>query len=176
MESTATPIPPAEGMHLRRLRDLTDFEVADGSPDVRGWSVRGADGQKFGEVSELIVEEEALKVRYLDIELDSRLRANKHERHILLPIGVAALDEEGDNVFVPALTLETVVEYPPYSEIQISRDYEEAMLRALNLPLPAAGSGSFYNQPSYDEQHFYQNRRPAELGAFRRRDQAGNAL
>jgi hypothetical protein len=158
-------------MHLRRLRDLTEFEVADGSPDVRGWSVRGADGQKFGVVAELIVEEEALKVRYLDIELLSNLRANKNERHILLPIGVAALDEEGDNVFVPALTLETVLEYPPYSEIQISRDYEEAMLRALRLPLPAAGSGSFYNQPSYDEQHFYQNRRPAELGAFRRREQ-----
>ena len=26
---------------LRRLRDLTDFEVADGNPDVRGWTVRG---------------------------------------------------------------------------------------------------------------------------------------
>lgn len=176
MEPTATPIPPAEGMHLRRLRDLTEFEVADGSPDVRGWSVRGADGQKFGEVSELIVEEEALKVRYLDIELDNRLRVNKHERHILLPVGVAALDEEGDNVFVPTLTLESVAEYPPYSEIQISREYEEAMLRALKLPLPAAGASSFYNQPSYDEQQFYQNRRPAELESFRRRDQAGNPL
>ena len=91
-------------------------------------------------------------------------------------MGVAALDEEGDNVFVPALTMETVVEYPPYSEIQISRDYEEAMLRALRLPLPAADSGSFYNQPSYDEQHFYQNRRPAELGSFRRRERGDTGL
>jgi hypothetical protein len=163
-------------MHLRRLRDLTEFEVADNSPDVRGWSVRGADGQKFGEVAELIVEMEALKVRYLDIELSSKLRVNEHERHILLPVGVAALDEEGDNVFVPALTLETVLEYPPYSEIQISREYEEAMLRALKLPLPEAGSATFYNQPSYDEQHFYQNRRPAELSSFRRRDPNGNIL
>ncbi|SMB86674.1 PRC-barrel domain protein [Hymenobacter roseosalivarius DSM 11622] len=176
MEPISTPIPPAEGMHLRRLRDLADFEVADSSPDVRGWSVRGADGQKFGEVAELIVEEEALKVRYLDIELSSNLRVNKHERHILLPVGVAALDEEGDNVFVPALTLETVLEYPPYAEIQISRGYEEAMLRALKLPLPEAGSEGFYNQSSYDEQHFYQNRRPAELNAFRRRDQNNNVL
>ncbi len=176
METTPTPIPPADGMHLRRLCDLTEFEVAEGSPDVRRWSVRGSDGRRFGQVAELIVEEDALKVRYLDVELDSSLPVNKHERHILLPIGVAALDEEGDNVFVPALTLETVVEYPPYSAIQISREYEEAMLRALKLPLPAAGSGSFYNQPSYDEQNFYQKRRPAELGAFRRRDEAGNSL
>ena len=41
---------------LRRLRDLTDFEVADDNPDVRGWTVRGSDGQSLGVVHELIVE------------------------------------------------------------------------------------------------------------------------
>jgi hypothetical protein len=166
----ASTIPSAEGMHLRRLRDLTDFEVADGSPDVRGWSVRGSDGKKFGEVYELIVEEDALKVRYLDIELDASLNVNDRERHILLPIGVAALDEEGDNVFVPSLTSESVLDYPPYIEIQITREYEEAMLKSLNLPLPLAQEKSFYNQLPYNEQSFYQNRRPINSDSFRRRD------
>jgi len=166
-----TPIPSGQQMHLRRLRDLSDFEVADGSPDVRGWAVRGGDGKKFGDVHELIVEEDALKVRYLDVELDQTLQVDKRASHILLPIGAAALDEDGDNVFVPSLTVETVLEYPPYTEIQITRAYEEAMLRSLKLPLPEAGSTGFYEQPSYDEQRFYQNRRPAELAnGFRRRD------
>ena len=40
---------------LRRLRDLTDFEVADGNPDVRGWAIRGRDGQALGTVFEMIV-------------------------------------------------------------------------------------------------------------------------
>jgi photosynthetic reaction center H subunit len=160
MENSA--IPPADGMHLRRLRDLTEFEVADGNPDVRGWSVRGGDGKKFGEVFELIVDTEALKVRYLDVELDTSLQVNEHERHILLPVGVAALDEDGDNVFVTSLTLETVLEYPPYIEIQITREYEEAMLRTLRLPVPTAGS--FYDQDSYNDQRFYQSRRRTELG------------
>ncbi|SHI30845.1 PRC-barrel domain-containing protein [Hymenobacter daecheongensis DSM 21074] len=157
-----TTIPSADGMHLRRLRDLTEFEVADGNPDVRGWSVRGGDGKKFGEVFELIVDSQALKVRYLDIELDAALQINEHERHILLPIGVAALDEDGDNVFVTSLTQESVLEYPPYVEIQITREYEEAMLRSLKLPLPAAGPGSFYDQDSYNDQRFYQRRRLGE--------------
>ncbi len=158
-------------MHLRRLRDLTDFEVADSSSDVRGWSVRGGDGKKFGDVAELIVEEDALKVRYLDVELDASLNIDKHERHILIPVGVAALDEEGDNVFVPSLTLDSVLDYPPYAEFQITREYEEAMLRALKLPLPEHGTGSFYEQSSFSEDSFYQNRRPAkQLGSFRRRD------
>lgn len=161
-------------MHLRRLRDLTEFEVADGNPDVRGWSVRGGDGKKFGDVAELIVEEEALKVRYLDVELDASLQINKHERHILIPVGVAALDEDADNVFVPSLTLESVLDYPPYAEFHITREYEEAMLRALKLPLPEHGTGSFYEQPSFTEETFYQNRRSTKmLGSFRRRDRQG---
>lgn len=142
---------------LRRLRDLTDFEVADDNPDVRGWAVRGGDGHALGVVHELIVDPEALKVRYLDVELAARFKRNQHENHILLPIGVASLDTDGDNVFVPALNAETVLHYPPYSEIQITRDYEEAMLRALGIG-SAAGSESFYERDSYDAGAFYRRR------------------
>jgi hypothetical protein len=143
---------------LRRLRDLTDFEVADGNPDVRGWTVRGSDGQALGAVFELIVDPEALKVRYLDVELDSRFRINEHENHILLPIGAAALDTEDDNVFVPALNSESVLNYPPYVEIQITRDYEEAMLRALGQESGTAVP-RFYEQDSFDADSFYSRRR-----------------
>ena len=149
-------------MHLRRLRDLAEFEVADGNPDVRGWAVRGGDGKKFGEVTELIVEEEALKVRYLDVVLNAALPTNEPARHILIPVGVAALDEEADNVFVPSLSLELVLDYPPYTEFQITRAYEEAMLRTLKLPLPEPSISSFYEQTSFNEQSFYQNRRPTK--------------
>ncbi|GGG46498.1 PRC-barrel domain-containing protein [Hymenobacter glacieicola] len=159
MEPITDSVPSGQGLHLRRLHDLSDFEVADGNPDVRGWAVRGADGQQFGQVHELIVDTDALKVRYLDVELDERLNINERDRHILLPIGVAALDEEADNVFVPSLTARSVLEYPPYVEIQISRQYEEAMLRALNLPLTQATTADFYSQPGYDDHAFYQRRR-----------------
>jgi hypothetical protein len=141
---------------LRRLRDLTDFEVADGNPDVRGWTVWGGDGQALGTVHELIVDPEALKVRYLDIELDSRFHINEYENHILLPIGVASLDSEGDNVFVPALNAESVLNYPPYIEIQVTREYETAMMRALGLePVP---DGDFYGSPAHDVSAFYRRR------------------
>ena len=159
MEPTTDPIPTGQGLHLRRLRDLTEFEVADDNPDIRGWAVRGADGRQFGRVFELIVDVDALKVRYLDVELDEALPINERDRHILLPIGVAALDEDADNVFVPSLTYQSVTEYPPYTEIQISRKYEQAMLRALNLPLPPAAEADFYDQPGYDGSTFYQRRR-----------------
>ena len=143
---------------LRRLRDLTDFEVADGNPDVRGWAVRGGDGQALGIVHELIVEPEELKVRYLDVELDARFQINEYENHILLPIGVASLDADDDNVFVPALNAESVLAYPPYVEIQITREYEEVMLRALGVAEQATGN-TFYEQGPYSSDSFY-SRRP----------------
>ena len=144
---------------LRRLRDLSDFEVADSNPDVRGWAVRGSDGQALGTVYELIVDPEALKVRYLDVELDARFHINEHESHILLPIGAASVDAEGDNVFVPALSARSVLDYPPYVEIQITREYEEAMLRALGKE-SAPANPRFYEQDSFDATGFY-NRRQA---------------
>ena len=142
---------------LRRLCDLTDFEVADDNPDVRGWTVRGNDGQALGTVFELIVDPEILKVRYLDIELDTRFQIKEYENHILLPIGVASLDADGDNVFVPALNTESVLHYPPYVEIQVTRTYETAMMRALGLkPVP---DGDFYGTPVHDATAFYRGHR-----------------
>ena len=142
---------------LRRLCDLTDFEVADGNPDVRGWTVRGNDGQALGTVFELIVDPEILKVRYLDIELDTRFQIKEYENHILLPIGVASLDADGDNVFVPALNAESILHYPPYVEIQVTRTYETAMMRALGLkPVP---DGDFYGTPVHDATAFYRGHR-----------------
>lgn len=137
---------------LRRLHDLPEFEMADDNPDVRGWTVRGSEGRSLGTVYELIVDPAALKVRYLDIELDARFGRPEAERHILLPIGVAALDEEDDNVFVTALNSESVLQYPPYIELQITREYEEAMLRALGK---APAAGDFYDRGSYDAGAFY---------------------
>ena len=143
---------------LRRLRDLTDLEVANNDPDVRGWTVRGNDGQALGMVFELIVEPGAMKVRYLDVELDARFHINEYENHILLPIGVASLDTEDDNVFVPALNSESVLNYPHYVEIEITREYEEAMLRALGME-PITPNPRFYEQESYDATGFYSRRK-----------------
>jgi hypothetical protein len=60
---------PAAG-NLVRLRDLRDFEVAEKQPDVRGWPVHTSDGHRVGEVHDLLVDTSALKVRYLDVEID----------------------------------------------------------------------------------------------------------
>lgn len=49
------------------------YKVAEGDPDVRGWDVMDRDGNRIGEVDDLLVDTTALKVRYLEVRLDRRL-------------------------------------------------------------------------------------------------------
>jgi len=63
---------------LSRLRDLHGYEVADGYPDIRGWDVKTSDGATIGEVEDLIVDLQALRVRYVVVELARQFRNATH--------------------------------------------------------------------------------------------------
>lgn len=111
---------------LRRLRDLPEFEVADGYPDVRGWAVRGATGTALGTVQELLVDPDAQQVRYLDAQLTAL-----GPKRVLLPLRLATLDPETTSVFVPALTDAAVTAYPTYAEELLTPTYAKALRQVL---------------------------------------------
>ncbi len=121
--------------HLGRLNDLDEFKVADGYPDIRGWDVRTTDGSTVGKVGDLIVDTAAMRVRYLDVEVDRSLaQAAKdavtpgdQERHTLLPIGNVQLDDKSDHVMVDGYTLEQIAGLPRYGGQTITRDYENTL-------------------------------------------------
>ncbi|HET7321201.1 MAG TPA: DUF2382 domain-containing protein [Longimicrobiaceae bacterium] len=145
------------------LDELDDFEVADGDPDVRGWNVVASDGRKIGEVDQLLVDTAALKVRYLDVDLDDDLQVESTEaadadRHILIPIGYARLDEDEDQIFVDELSVDQIRAMPAYSHEPLTRDYETSLRQSLDRDFTAAPSQThedFYNHDVYDENRFY---------------------
>lgn len=55
---------------LARLGKGDDFRVSKGSSDPRGWKVTGGDGAKLGKVTELVVDAEDMRVRYLDVDVE----------------------------------------------------------------------------------------------------------
>jgi photosynthetic reaction center H subunit len=57
-----TPQTPSThmGQRLAPMHQLDDYKVADGEPDIRGWSVRTADGRVAGKVDDLIVDTQAM--------------------------------------------------------------------------------------------------------------------
>src|SRR5947209_2632809 len=61
------------GHTLKPLGRLHAYQIVEGDPDVRSWAVVGAAGRKAGEVSDLLVDTDAGRVRYLDIAVDPDL-------------------------------------------------------------------------------------------------------
>jgi uncharacterized protein (TIGR02271 family) len=138
------------------LSDLNDFEVADHDPDVRGWDVISADGRKIGEVEDLIVDTGAMKVRYLDVEIDKDYRTDDNRR-MLIPVGQARLHDDEDHVHVNALSSSELKTFPRYSD-RFDRTYEDSVHRHFGSTDTRAGT-DYYAHSHFDDDSFYGKRR-----------------
>lgn len=145
--------------HLSRLDEMRHYKVADGDPDVRGWDVKTSDGTRVGKVDTLIVDTDALKVRYLDVELDARARAaDDAERHVMLPIGTALLDEKEDCVLLGARSSGELDRMSTAGRTALDRNAEVAMRRHGDRDYKDDGD-DFYAHPDYDQDRFFGTRR-----------------
>ena len=139
------------------LDDLDDFKVADGDPDVRGWEVIGADGRRIGEVDQLLVDTTAMKVRYLDVDVEEELFEGDEDRHVLIPIGFARLQDEDDRIIVDRLDGARVGGLPGYGREPLTRQYEHTVVRFYEPDYTATG-GEEYSHQAYDDRRFYGTR------------------
>jgi len=99
--------------NLFYLDELSGYKVAENYSDVRGWDVKDANNRTIGKVDHLLVNKIAERVVYLDVEVDTTLIEDGHntyqdrvsegvheflnkegENHLIIPIGMATLDEE----------------------------------------------------------------------------------
>ena len=112
---------------LVALSDLKDYKVAKDNPDVAGWRVIGANGERLGMVKDLIVDLQAMKTRYLSVTADRKYFNTNDDQYLLIPIGAAALDKKNRQVFVSHLDANTIVNYPVYPGGPIREDYEYAV-------------------------------------------------
>lgn len=151
------------------LDELNEFKVADGEPDVRGWDVLASDHKRIGKVHELLVDTGAMQVRYLDVDLDDEYRGDR-DRHILVPIGCARLDDEDDRVFIGGLQSTAVATAPPYEHRGVTRDLELSVRGCFEPgaraePVTAreksatGGGADFYSSDTYDQVRFFAGRR-----------------
>ena len=161
------------------LGQLDDFKVAEGDPDVRGWQVVASDGRTIGEVDELLVDTNAMKVRYLDVEVENGLMAEP-DRHVLVPIGYARLDRSADRVMVDNIASTDLRTMPAYDQSPVTRDYETSVRNSFpggtaatsvesDTGMAAAGTHDtdFYTHDSFDDNRFYG--RGSETGAGEQR-------
>lgn len=141
--------------NLVTLKELKKFKVADGDADVRGWRVVSSDGVKVGKVTELIVDRNAMKVRYLDVHLNRDIFDREVDRHILVPVGIARVMPDVERVGLDNTTVSELLRLPPYAPGPITRDYE----RSLRDSLSSKGTNETYaDEAFYDHDHFDSNR------------------
>ncbi len=150
---------------LARLEELDGYRVAEGDPDPRGWEVRAADGRTIGQVDSLIADTGAMKVRYLGVELDKDALRLPEDRHVLVPIGGARLDEKDDVVDLSTLSSAQVVTFPAYRHGKISRDDEHRLMGQFDDRYTPAPYADFYSHQHFSDQRFFGNRRRGREGA-----------
>lgn len=71
----------------------TDYHIADGEPDIRGWTVRSREGRKLGTVSDLLINTRHRMAEFIEVVVEGG-----EGRHVILPIHTALLDEASDEV------------------------------------------------------------------------------
>jgi stress response protein YsnF len=140
------------GTNLRRMSDIKkDYEVADDHEDVMDWDVVGRDGTKIGEVEDMIVDMQAMKVRYLEVELDDDLPGVQDDHRVLIPVGIADLDYSNKNVLVSSLDSSMATSFPSYRGEPITRDYENTLMSSFS---PGYQAGVAQDTSFYDHEHF----------------------
>jgi hypothetical protein len=111
--------------HLVALHE-SGFEIVDGEPDIRNWSVIASENQLVGRVSELIFDEVSRRVKYVVVDIHGK-PLNLISRSVLVPIGLAEIDRKENLVVFPALTVGHLASLPTYEKGKISVDVENSI-------------------------------------------------
>jgi hypothetical protein len=108
--------------NLVPMSSLTDWRIAKGEPDIRGWEVRTVSGRQLGTVVDLLVDRAAGEAVMLDVDVPGA------DRHALVPIRVAHIDRQTRVILMDSAEFgdgepRVVVEKPaaPAREIVVDR-------------------------------------------------------
>ena len=143
---------------LAHLNELDDYKVAEGEPDIRGWTVKSADGREVGEVEDLLVDCGAMQVRYLEVELDRKALDLADDRHVLVPIGAARLDDDDDVVMLSRQGTE-MAGLPAYSRGELSPERERALRDHYANDAASRDADDLYRGDAFDGGRFFGGRR-----------------
>jgi PRC-barrel domain len=91
---------PRDRDQLVSLSSLSDWNVSEGEPDIRGWEIRAVSGKQLGRVADLLVDTAARQVVLIDANIAGR------DRNVLVPIRAVHLDRSTRVVLVDSTDLE----------------------------------------------------------------------
>lgn len=143
----------SEKEYRKNLVELgsSGYEIVSGEPDIRKWIVRSGNGRTLGVVSDLIIDKQLRKVRYIVLDLNGK-PLNLLSRKILVPIGISQFDDVQDMVILPNITIEHLATLPTYSRGKVSVDDERKIRNVFTVPNTLVD----YDE-RYEGDHFYEH-------------------
>jgi len=134
--------------NLYYLHELSDYKVAEEYADVRDWEVIDADKRTIGKVDGLLVNKQAERVVYLDVEVEASLIEAGHqtyatpvsegvheflnedgENHLIIPIGLVRLDEENKKAHCNQIDYSTFAKTKRFKKgFDVEKSYERMVL------------------------------------------------
>jgi stress response protein YsnF len=159
----------------RNLQELSgsNYEIADGQPDIRGWDVKDESGRKIGKVKELLFDEASRKVRYIVQDLKGN-DFDLKSRRVLLPIGIARLHESGDDIILEGVSAQQLESLPEYDKDNLTPDMEHS-IRNTYAGSALAGTALASNPDVSDRESFYDHDHFNEDNLYRNRTSGDNA-
>lgn len=147
-----------------RLQELgdSDYKVEKGQPNIKGWKVKDAMGKTLGEVDELLFDPEARQVRYIVLDMDDN-DFDLDDKEVLIPIGLAELDESDNDVILPNVTVDQLRSLPDYDDDTFSSDVEDRVRQVFSGG--AVSGASYYQHEHFNEKNLYKRREGRRQGA-----------
>lgn len=139
-----------------RLKEFggSDYEMVEGQPDIRGWSVKDDSGNKIGKVKDFLFDTNSLKVRYMIVDLKDNT-FDLHNDKVLIPIGLANLDDNEDDVMLPNVTVQQLRTVPAYRYEDLNDQYETSLRNSYSGA--AIDTESYYGSDYVVDDQFYEH-------------------
>jgi len=134
------PVELGDGPRVVPLRDAKDFRLPKGAPNLKGWAVYGADNEKVGVVTQMLVDTLAMKVRYIDVDLADDLFGLTDDRHVLVPLEAVELRERSEDVWVQGMAGRDIATLPAYLGGPVDPLVEEGVENAFNTSYARAAA------------------------------------
>lgn len=150
-----------QSTHLRPLAD-SDYQIIEGEPNIFGWNVKSENGTSIGKVVDLLYDNQSNAVRYLIIDL-SESDVGIGDKKVMVPIGIAHLHTENDEVILPSLHFDQFRALPHYQLDQVNANTEMQVRLVIGSPAALRIEDSiveydvreFYNHHHFDRGRFY---------------------
>ena len=118
------------------MRVAADFSIAQGDPDVRGFTVYGGDRQAAGVVTDAWVDQSEVIIRFLEVEVTGS------NRRVLVPMPLVKVDASRGRVTVNSVFAQHFATAPQTADSQSITLAEEDRISAY------FASGNLYAEPA----------------------------